>query len=223
MTTASHTQSHLPQAAGFRRYIQTIGVDSGTMAIGGDRFPDRGSWDRYLDCMMESSLDGVFEGAIFSSTGWGDGGYEVLAVESTGGALVGVEVVFICRPAEAACLQAIEKAGITIDNAVIDRACRGEASKGDEGAYREYSEQTRVVGGPAWAAALADAHPACTATPVVRGRIQVRGYLEIGDPCYGGPSCEVEVPAGEYVAVTWMDSDDPDRVARLGAYLTGAA
>ena len=209
-THATHaTALDCHAADGVRRFVASVGVDSGALAIAAGDFPNS---DELL------AVAAVADNAVTATTGWGDGGYEVLALDDPTGQVVGVEVVFICGTAEQACEQALADSGIALDPAVLDRACGASATPSDRAAYAEYNAASQAVLDRVWPAAIAGADPHDSATAIVRGSIEVADSLGIGDPCYGGPSCTVPVPAGRYVAVTWMDDAHPSRVARLAVY-----
>ena len=203
-------------ANGTRSPAGRVSVDSGTVAIAnGGQFPD----------YLTQPLPSVGKGWVATTSGYGDGGYDVLRVVDADGAVVGVEVVFISPTLEAAGAQALlaelgegctkEQRFAYWDGTLDDHAARR---------VRQRMAAEQPIRQRVWDEGLAGLHPAADATPRLLGRIAISGQVDVGDPCYEVPSLEVEVTPGTYDAVAWMFDAGEGwgiRVARLGIYRSG--
>jgi hypothetical protein len=168
-----------------RRRIGLVGVDAGTMAIAGnvrDFPPGLDWWDE----------QGARHNVAHSTTGYGDGGYDVFEVVAEGGEVRGLEVVFMSPSLEA------------------------KVTKTDDMSWDEHSRLFNDL----FDEMVPAIDPASESQSCVLGSLSVGGQVGVGDPCYGGPSLTHELPAGEYVAVAWRVGTKSlgERVARLGIY-----
>lgn len=86
--------------------IGSAGVDSGQMSVSdGELFHllPGDDYDKACKLTLRPESCGIVDGyAAVSSSGYGDGSYEIRAAQEHGGALVGIEVVFIHEPLKCA-------------------------------------------------------------------------------------------------------------------------
>jgi hypothetical protein len=180
------------------------------MVIAAGGFPDQN-----LDDTYQSGLHGSF---VSSSSGWGDGGYEVWALTDTSGTICGVEVVFLCTGPELASETILAESGLTLDEATAAAVYSGTATPAQRADFDGYQEVFQTVYNRLWNEAVLNTPPEQDATAVLDGELATAGTLGIGDPCYGGPSFTIAVPPGRYTAVRWMDHANPGHTARLALY-----
>ena len=205
--------------AGTRTQITVVGVDAGTMCLG-TSFPDEGEW---MDGPRQPGAHGWSgPGWACSSSGYGDGGYGVVAVHDNQGTRTGVVVVFLFPEAEAAAQEQMLHTQFKMptdeqQHAVWDRT----ADDATKALYAKWDEESNKTLMQVWDAMLPGHDPAEGSTPEVVTDLTVTdGELYAGDPCYDGPSATITVPNGTYRVVAWVrDAGDwGSRVARLGAY-----
>lgn len=219
-TTPTTFDRHL--ADGIRSTIGVAGVDSGTMAIApGRHHPVFGGLDH--DVARDGGLD---DGAAVSSTGWGDGGYDVVTVAAEpGGPTTGVEVVFMSRAID----DAVDEALADLPTPDFDQLVANPDRSDLRDAYHAWNGERSRRTDRVYEAMLPTLHPADSEHAQVVGDLDVAdGAVCVGDPCYGDPTLTVAVPAGRWRAVRWMyrDADAKagplhapgPRVARLGIY-----
>lgn len=204
-------------ADGVRLSRATVGVDSGTMVVAGGRFPSDGEYDD----VVGGELPRIGRSWAASTSGYGDGGYDVVEVQGPDGEPRGCEVVFLSA---------------TIDAAATERlgAEDGQPSEAEMRSYydRAASEETRTKVGrwheverrvydAVWTELLGGLHPADEATALALGTLELTDEAQVGDPCYGGPSAVLALPSGTYQAVAWQADGGGwgERTARLGIYL----
>lgn len=195
-------------ADGTRRSVGIVGVDSGTMCIATGRFPDK-----YSDCFHQAAAS---DGYAVSSSGYGDGGYDLVVVEGSDGTARGVEVVFISTAIEAFVEEAAE-AELGPGPSEDELHAFYRHTLADESARRRIAthlDSLRDITGRVWEEKLAGLHPADDTVAQVLGELEVNGPVGVGDPCYGGPSKTLTLPPGRYVAVAWGTGT----IARLGLY-----
>lgn len=86
------------------RFIDNLGVDSGTLGIFDldihpqflDNYVDQGDWCTSLFELTRGDMPvGVLPGGVVSSSGFGDGGYAATLFENVAGQVVGIEITFI--------------------------------------------------------------------------------------------------------------------------------
>ena len=203
-------------ANGTRAPAGRVSVDSGTVAIANaGQFPDDPT----------HPLPGVGSGWVATTSGYGDGGYDVLRVVDADGVVVGVEVVFISPTLEAASAHAVVAElgeGCTQEELFAYWDGTLDASTTRRVLQRMAAEQpiTQRV----WEEGLAGLHPVADATARLLGQIDISGQVGVGDPGYEVPSLELEVTPGIYDAVAWtFDAGEGwgTCVARLGIYRSG--
>lgn len=200
-------QQELPDASDVTRsVVGEVGVDSGTMCFADvDSFADV---DHYWNERAR-----VTEHTFASESGIGDGGYSVVAVRDQAGALLGIEVVFICPTADAAFAAALAEAG-------LPGFTWGSASQSERDRYWDQQERFNAVAD----AAMLTAPAADGSDAVLVGTISVpSGVLAVGDPCYGTPTFESRVPTGQLDAYIYQGELPVfgKRVFRAGVYRRG--
>lgn len=208
-------------ASGTRRPITMLGVDAGMMALSTYRFPDDSEYDSVCDRLHgDAFATGTL---VVSSSGVGDGGYDLVHVVDEAGAVKGIEVVFLTpaiddltdeRTAPTKPPEAVMDLAFSRDVAADDP--EREAARALVDAWFKYSGEVR--------GALLDellSGQAPEGEPRVVGTLKCpTGSVSAGDPCYGGASWVGELPRGSYVAVVWMVELESwgRRVSRLGLY-----
>lgn len=205
-------------AHGQRAVTGQVGVDSGTMCIA-TTFPDDGSW-------MPAAGDAdawCGPGWVCSTSGYGDGGYEVLTLTDDG-AVTGVEVMFLSAAVDAAADADLAATGVpepdrTDVRAVLTKKADAATTERVNAWYRLSDQVTQQ----AWERLAATIDPASESVPQVIGELTVpeaAPVLRVGDPCYRGATLLANVPAGRYIVVAWGADAGPwgERTARLGAY-----
>lgn len=195
-------------ADGTRHRVGTVGVDSGTMALATGAFP------------AEAYADGLRHGALVSGSGYGDGGYDVVDVVDANGARRGVEVVFFSPRIEAAAEErAVRELGRRPSHE--ERVAYYREAPMDDLVRRQiraYLEAERELELAVWHERLLEVHPADDGPGEVLGEVEVQGFVDIGDPCYGTPSLTTELPPGRYRAVVWYGTGLGGYVCRSGLY-----
>jgi hypothetical protein len=202
----------ITNAIGTRRSCGSVGVDAGLMVIAADHaFPGEAAIDD-LDFHDYPTMKQRQRYAI-SSSGIGDGGYDVLVVERAG-TIVGVEVLFICNAAEQLTERYRDEAGLVQPEGEMWRS----TEQADRDVCNAYWQAMNKLFAQAWAEVALTTPP--EGTPHVLGALTVHEGVSIGDPCYGDASQYVPVPFGVYEAIAWTDEMDQwgERVYRLGVY-----
>ena len=200
-------------AAGVRRVVGFVPVDSGTMVIADSAM--------FLDGHGISGLAQAGTGWVAAASGYGDGSYDVVLVDGAGGAVAGVEVVFSSPTLEAAASQAARaELGARPDFEQLASFWEHRLSPDSARQLAAYLDAERQIANRVWTAELGGLHPGADATARLLGHIDVGGRVGVGDPCYGAATLELEVPAGSYDAVAWvLDAGRPGAtVTRLGIY-----
>lgn len=208
--------THIVYGGSVRRTVGNVGVDSGTMVIAAGEFPSHEeasgrNWECHDQCVGNY---------VVSTTGVGDGGYDVAIVEDVNGP-TGLEVVFLCptilteierrvdlpKPTDEEYGQFFGRLRDGCPQEVFDKVVA-------------YDDRTRELGNAIWDELFPTIDPANDSTPKVLGEVLVSGQVKIGDPCYGDASYKVDLPPGRYQAVIWEAEYDGwgNRVFRLGIY-----
>lgn len=201
---------------GVRSSIGHVGVDAGLMTIASDhRFPGEEAIDR-LDHKSYPTMERK-SNYVISSSGVGDGGYDVVLVKR-GGTAVGVEVLFISEAAEARGEEMRRDVGL---ESPPTEAWRSQA-EADRKAVNAYWNAAQAIYTKAWDEVALSVEP--EGTPHYLGVLTITEGFSIGDPCYGAASEFVALPAGQYEAIAWTAEMDEwgNRVLRLGVYRTEA-
>lgn len=187
-----------------RRLVGLYGVDTATVV-----FAAAGSFpDAEFAC-----VDQAGPGWVASMTGYGDGRYEVFAVEEEG-VVVGVETVFVLPEAEDGAAEAVGPCPLAPGRRTA--VLRDQATPAEAKAYRRWMHAHRVAHEAAWEALVHLVDPAAALVPESRGSIEIGDSVEVGDPCRG-PAVVVELPPGTYQAVAWAHRG---ATARFGLYRT---
>lgn len=197
-------------AVGDRASEALLAVDAGTMCIA-TTFPAEDTW---LGGFDDNGPGWSGPGWGCSTTGYGDGGYDLLTVTGADGTLTGVEVMFL-SPALEAAAEAADTGPVPTEaekQAVYNRT----ADAATTAKYHAWLSAGQQALNAAWEQLATTIDPASESTPhpVTELTVADGGALLIGDPCYGHPSRTVPVPAGRYLVVAWTTG----HTARLGAY-----
>lgn len=142
------------------------------------------------------------------------------------GEVVGVEVLFITDAVEKESVERLRAVGLRELTEEEMIALWRTQTAGPE--LQERAKQNdlflRRAFSEAYEELVPHLHPAEEAVAKVLGEMQVQGGVAVGDPCYGGASLTMEIPAGRYVAVAWMLDLGVwgTRVGRIGLYRTGS-
>jgi hypothetical protein len=169
-----------------------------------------------VDYVKSSTFHDGPEWCVSSTSGFGDGGYDVLVVERDGP--VGVEVVFVCDAATAAADAAREVVGAAGPHP------GWSASAADCAGWAECDARERNAANAAFLETLLATDPDADSVGNVLGCFtHSGGVVEVTDPFCGpagtGPA-DSWLPAGDYVAVRW-EADFGAwgvRATRLGVY-----
>lgn len=204
-------------ADGDRAVTGFVGVDSGTMCIA-TQFPDDDAW------LNIKGIAWSGPGWACSTSGFGDGGYQVLTV-SRDEQLTGVEVMFLSPTIDKAGEDAVLLSHVAHPSEEEKQAVWDMAA--DEATREKYSTWMAAhsqAHNDAWDRLATVIHPAAESTPTVVTELTVTddGDLQVGDPCYQAATVRLTVPPGRYTVLAWTyDAGDwGNRVARLGAYRT---
>jgi hypothetical protein len=193
--------SHLTE--GDRTLVGMVGVDAGCVAI---RRADGGS--RHFRTGWSTQ----------SSSGYGDGGYDVVTV-SRHNQVTGIEVVFICEEAHDRAQEAVVAAGL--ESLTYPGP---DASDEDRTVWAEADARSSAIHNDTFVAHLLVSSP--TGDAIVGDTFEHDGgTVEITDPYVGhtGPVLDC-LPAGTYTAVCW-EADLGGwgrRCTRLGVYRNDA-
>jgi hypothetical protein len=194
------------------------------MAIAGTSSDPDYDWDNHV-WEDYGSPGQVISSTVYSSTGFGDGAYDVVALTDTQGVAVGLEVVFLASELDDLAASTIERLGIqkpSDDDALA--VWSGEPTTEQKTRYDEYEAMYSSVAQGLWEGpALLAIEPSLTEVGRLLGHIETTGQLAVGDPCYSSASLTHTVTPGRYAAIVWLQPR-PDgtlgRVARLGVYKT---
>lgn len=213
-------------ATGTRRPIQILGVDAGMMALSTYRFPDDAHYDSICDRLHHNHEAFATDSLVVSSSGLGDGSYDLVYVLDEAGKVKGIEVVFVtlaidalveARTADTRPTEEEYKLAFTreADTATFDakQAAKDKVDLHFAHCSSVNAELTEKM--------LPTLEP--EGDPKVVGTVGCRnGHVSAGDPCYGSPSWTGELPNGSYLAVVWKVKLDAwgERVSRLGLYRT---
>lgn len=124
-----------------RAAVGEVGVDSGQMGIFNDEYyPDKPHETNFYDTVCEMTLSkdqaGGLEYGIVSSTGWGDGGYDVFANYIDGKA-VAIMIDFQISEGE------------DEDEDQDDRTC-GPEDEDDEDSFDDFDDEEKPTEAPKW-------------------------------------------------------------------------
>lgn len=208
--------THIVYGGSVRRTVGNVGVDSGTMVIAGGDFPDHAeasgrNWECHDQCVGNY---------VVSTTGIGDGGYDVAIVEDANGP-TGLEVVFLVPAISAEIERRIDVPKPTDEEyGLFFGRHQAECSQEIYDKVVLHDRRSQEIGNAIWDELFPTIDPANDSTPKVLGEVLVSGQVQIGDPCYGGASYKTDLPPGRYQAVTWEGEYDGwgNRVFRLGIY-----
>lgn len=215
---------------GTRVPIRVLGVDAGMMAISTRRqFPDDEHYDWICDKLSETyggDRGFVNNDLAVSSSGVGDGGYQLVHVVGDDGVVRGVEVIFL-TPAVDAEVERRAAAGGIVEPLDLKKLWDPEAHPDEKEkasrAYDRYRDQINEIDRAVFDEMLPAYLP--EGEGHVLGQLECRfGHVSAGDPCYGGATYVGELPKGKYEAVVHVVDlgDWGKRVARLGIYRVSA-
>lgn len=196
--------------AGVRTKVGFVGVDSGRMAIGGGI-----GFTEHAD--RAPALPFLTGNVAVATSGYGDGGYDVLAVV-VDGERRGLEVLFWSPAAEAAAQEALLAAGIVEQTPEVVAAVHQKAATPQQmAAYSAFAAASDHEERAAYERLVPEMNPSDEARVEYLGPLYVTlGAVAVGDPGYGAPELVVELPLGRYAAVAWTAENE--RTTRLGIY-----
>lgn len=211
-------------SAGARSRVGHVGVHAGIACIAVDgAFPGAGD-DSWLPRSSGPAWGGP--GWVCSTSGIGDGDYEVLDVRR-GDHRVGVEIVFLSASVAAREQELLAAVAAPRPSEADYAASRSsDPSPAVKERIAAYWQACSSAGAQAHEELSLTVDPASDSSPTLIGTLTVSGggVLGIGDPCFDDPAVTLAVLPGRYAVVAWL-SDLGDwgvRTARLGAYRTGA-
>lgn len=196
-------------ADGWRTEVALLPVDTATMAMGVQWAS--GTTTEIFDRLRGEGVEGMVSCSTFAA----DGRYPVVLLERDEG-ITGLEVIFNIPAVDVETDLRCEADGLTPPDVATSRNSRStpEARERVNDYFAKYSARYSAT----WDEMQEGNHPADDCEPKVLKELEVTGRVFLGDPCYGSPSKEIEMPPGRYVAVVWRHGDD---TCRLGLYRRG--
>ena len=186
MTTAT------TDLTGTRVPIRVLGVDAGMMAISTRyQFPDDDQYDEICDLLFKNR-DRAFvkDNLVVSSSGLGDGGYQLVHVVDGDGQVRGVEVLFVCKAVEDEVERRAQDRGIVEPpdlKKLWDPDAHPDEKKKASRAYETYRGLIDEIDREVFEEMLPSYLPEGEGKVV--GQLECKfGHVSAGDPCYGGPT-----------------------------------